>query len=130
VNTTSKPFLLTVAFAMIFAAVGCGKKQTPARTVELTNSPASNAAAATVTANPLPTVQNPIAIPPAAADDNSQVLAALTQALRKYAIERKGMPRNFSEIVSAGYVKNLPAPPPGKKFEIDAKTARVVLVNQ
>jgi hypothetical protein len=129
VNTTSKPFFLTVAFTVIFAAVGCGSKQTPSRTVELTDSPASNAAAAADITKP-GSVQNPIDIPPAAADDNSQVLAALTQALRKYAVEHKGMPRSFSEIVSAGYVKNPPSPPPGKKFEIDAKTARVILVNQ
>ena len=57
-------------------------------------------------------------------------LGELTQALRKYSFEHQRLPKTFSEVVAAGYVKNMPQAPPGKKFEIDAKTVQVVLVNQ
>ena len=57
-------------------------------------------------------------------------LGELTQALRKYSFEHQRLPKTFSEVVSAGYVKNMPQAPPGKRFEIDAKTVQVVLVKQ
>ena len=58
------------------------------------------------------------------------VLDELTQAVRKYNVEQKRVPKQFSEVVAAGYVKTMPAPPPGKKFEIDPKTKQVVLMKQ
>ena len=57
-------------------------------------------------------------------------LGELTQALRKYSFEHRRVPKTFSEVVAAGYVKNMPQAPPGKKFEIDPKTVQVVLVKQ
>lgn len=126
-NSFHNSLLPAVAVALVLAAVGCGKKTNPAQTVESADATVSTTAAAN--AKPAPVV-NPIVVPQAAAGDTSQILGALTQALRKYAVEHKGMPRNFSELVSAGYVRNLPSPPSGKKFEIDANSARVVLVNQ
>ncbi len=57
-------------------------------------------------------------------------LGELTQALRKYSFEHQRVPKTFSEVVSAGYVKNMPQAPPGKRFEIDAKAVQVVLVKQ
>ena len=66
----------------------------------------------------------------ATATDAVDPTVELTQALRKYAIEHRAMPKTFAELVAAGYVKNPPAAPAGKKFEIDPKTGRIVLVNQ
>ena len=65
--------------------------------------------------------------------ESAEVTAALTeltQALRKYALEKHALPKTFAELVSAGYVKNPPTAPAGKKFEIDPKTARIVLVSE
>src|SRR2546426_1956523 len=36
-------------------------------------------------------------------------------------------PKTFGEVVAAGYVKQMPQAPAGKKFEIDPKTVQVVL---
>ena len=68
----------------------------------------------------------PAAAPIATATD----LAELTQALRKYSFEKQRVPKTFGEIVAAGYVKDLPPAPPGKKFAVDPKTVQVVLVKQ
>jgi hypothetical protein len=57
-------------------------------------------------------------------------LAQLTQALRKYSFEHQRVPKSIGEIVAAGYLKDMPQAPAGKKFAIDAKTVQVVLVNQ
>jgi len=57
-------------------------------------------------------------------------LGELTQALRKYSFEHRRLPKTFNEVVAAGYVKDMPQAPPGKKFEIDPKTVQVVLVKQ
>ena len=65
--------------------------------------------------------------------DSPELTAALkdlTQALRQYALEHRGLPKTFSELSAAGYVKSPPTAPAGQKFEIDFKTSRVVLVNQ
>ena len=40
------------------------------------------------------------------------------------------MPKTFADLVAAGNIKNMPALPPGKQFEIDPKTTQVILVNQ
>ena len=58
------------------------------------------------------------------------VLSELTQALRKYSFEHQRLPKTFSEVVAAGYVKDMPQAPSGKRFEIDPKTVQVVLVKQ
>jgi len=62
--------------------------------------------------------------------ESAAALGELTQALRKYSFEHHRLPKAFSEVVAAGYVKNMPQPPPGRKFEIDPKTIQVVLVKQ
>ena len=85
---------------------GCGKKtQSP--------SPAGSA----------------VSTAPAAADMEA-VLGELTQALRKYSVEHRQSPKNLDEVVGAGYVKQMPEAPPGKKFEVDPKTMKVVLVKR
>ena len=107
--------------------MGCGNKAVPVQTAA---SPDTNAtASAPAVAEPAP-VLNPIVVPQPTTADDSRILGALTQALRQFAVEHKRMPQDFSEIVRAGYVKDLPPPPPGKEFAIDAKTTRVVLVNR
>ena len=107
-------------------ALGCSKK-----------SPVTDAAperpAATAPANPAEgagAAAQSAVVPVTSASDATADLDALTQALRRYSIEHRAMPTTFAEVIAAGYVKNLPAAPPGKKFEIDPKTSRVVLIKQ
>jgi hypothetical protein len=91
-------------------------------------------------AEPAPRNQATTAIPtavPAASQPTEStqasmevVLEQLTQALRKYSFEHKRLPGSFGEVAAAGYVKPMPQAPPGKKFAIDARNVRVVLVRQ
>jgi len=57
-------------------------------------------------------------------------LGQLTQALRKYSFEHQRLPKTLSEMVAAGYLKEMPQAPAGKKFTINEKTVQVVLANQ
>jgi competence protein ComGC len=50
----------------------------------------------------------------------------LTQALRKFSVERQQVPTSLNELVATGYLQKLPPPPPGKMFRIDTKNVRVV----
>ena len=115
-----------VVAGVALLAVGCSKK-TPvvvtAPEMPASVTPSMPAESAGVTAHSGVTSATVAADP--AAD-----LDALTQALRRYSIERRTMPKSFAEVIAAGYVRNLPVAPPGKKFEIDPKTSRVVLVRQ
>jgi len=92
----------------------------PAGSSESENPAAPSAASAATAAAPTG----------ASAAELSATLGELTQALRKYSFEQRRLPKSFSEVVAAGYIKSLPQAPPGRKFDIDAKTDQVVLVKQ
>lgn len=121
---------LLLAFSIPLLVLGCGKKS------ETAGSPSPNAVATAenpvATAKdqevpPAPTVSQPLTT---GAGDYSAALAELTQAVRKYSIENRRRPNSLSEVVVAGYVRNMPQAPPGKRFEIQPKGTQVVLVNQ
>ena len=140
---------LALAFLIILFMAGCGQKTQQSPSVA---PPASSAAEAQAT-----TGENPNS-PPTASSTGDQVdrasasapngvanvastknaspaelapvLSELTQALRKYSFEHRRLPKTFGEVIAAGYVKNMPQAPPGKKFEIDPKTVQVVLMKQ
>src|SRR5262249_3393974 len=63
-----------------------------------------------------------------AAFDASQ-LNALTQAVRKFAAERRQVPSSLDELVGQGYISPVPSPPPGKKF-VTNKNLEVGLARQ
>jgi hypothetical protein len=81
-----------------------------------------------------PAVRPPDAQPPTAVavpmNDPVAALSALTQAVRKFAFEKRQVPANLEELATAGYVQRLPQPPAGKKFVIDKKRMVVELTNQ
>jgi hypothetical protein len=134
------------------AVAGCGKKAEPsaAKPAESSSAeaaaPAAEQQTATAQTTPPDTVDlrgaslvatAPLSpgtqiVPVPLTDPNNitSTLAELTQALRKYSFDQRRLPKSFSEVIAAGYVKPTPAPPPGKKFEVDAKTKQVVLVNR
>jgi hypothetical protein len=59
--------------------------------------------------------------------DLTAVLSELTQAVRKFSAEQRRVPGSLDELVPAGYLKQLPAPPAGKTFVIDQKELRVAV---
>ena len=103
----SKTVLLTLMCCIPLVVPGCGQKPEPAGTPAASNGPVVSGET-----------------------DVSGALRDLTQAVRKYSVERRQKPKTFSEVVAAGYVQNLPEAPPGKRFEIDQKTMQVVLVKK
>jgi hypothetical protein len=69
---------------------------------------------------------------PAVATDATQIaaqLAELTQAVRKYGVEKRRVPKSLDELVAGGYLNQVPQAPPGKRFEIDQKL-QVQLVDE
>jgi hypothetical protein len=81
-------------------------------------------AAATPPAEYVPRPATPVVI---ATSDPGAAAAELTQALRKYSMENRRVPKTVEELISAGYIKALPTPPQGKKFVIDTKRVEVKL---
>jgi hypothetical protein len=59
--------------------------------------------------------------------DLTAVLSELTQAVRKFSAEKRRVPASLDELVSAGYLAQLPASPVGKKFVIDQKELKVAV---
>ena len=105
--------------------VGCGKQPAsspyPAEPkTDPAGHPADAPAAATQTE------------PSARAPDDAQmaaILDELTQAVRKYSVERQIVPKNLEELVAKGYLTHVPQAPAGKKFVI-SKELQVQLLKK
>jgi Fic family protein len=57
-------------------------------------------------------------------------LQVLDELLQAWVMSQSTVPKDLEELVRAKMLAKLPTPPPGKKFAVDQKTARAVLVNQ
>ena len=109
---------------LLALGVGCGKQA------------ASSAPPAEPMANPTaPTAESASAVPrvesSAAADEaqTAAVLNELTQAVRKYSVEQRRVPKTLEEVLAKGYLSRVPPAPAGKRFAID-KNLQVDLVNR
>lgn len=52
----------------------------------------------------------------------------MSVALQAWFTSRGSAPKDIQELVKSGFIKKLPAPPPGQAYAIDAQNLRVVLV--
>jgi hypothetical protein len=57
------------------------------------------------------------------------LLGELTQAVRKYGVEQRRVPKDLEELSAQGYLRQIPSPPCGKKFVI-TKNLQVELVDR
>jgi hypothetical protein len=57
-------------------------------------------------------------------------VAELTKQVRRYAFEKRQLPKAVEDLVTAGYIKAVPPAPAGKKYAISPDRAEVILVNQ
>ena len=140
---------LCFALTALLLFCGCGKGgSSPGQTgaapgneqgTPLVDSSGSPAAAApdnpekrAQTAQPAAAAQQqpvqPIVVPERS--DPTETLAQLTQALRKFSMEQRRVPKSFSEVVAAGYVQGMPPAPPGKQFAIDPKHLEVIVTSR
>lgn len=98
---------LLVALVVTSIGAGCGRKS-PENAMPVP-APADTTAAASSSSVPV-----------------DQLLAELTQTVRKYAMEKQTVPRSLDELVAAGYLRGLPRAPDGKRFGI-SKELKVYL---
>jgi hypothetical protein len=54
--------------------------------------------------------------------------AQLKQAIQNFQITEERLPASLDELVSKGYLRQIPAAPYGMKIQYDAKTGRVAVV--
>ena len=106
-QTILMPRLLFSVCAVLFVGIGCSKNSSPATT----NSAGANAGSPSATSEA----------------SLANVLAELTQAVRKFSVEQRRVPASLNDLVAAGYIKNLPQPPVGKTFGIDSKNLQVLV---
>ena len=60
---------------------------------------------------------------------NNQHFNQLSEALLKFNRDKKRGPKNWEELISTGYLKQMPTPPPGKAYVFD-RSLNVLMVNQ
>jgi hypothetical protein len=68
-------------------------------------------------------------VPPSAPGEEPS-LAELNRALNAYTIGMLKEPASLEDLVKGGYIKKLPAPPPGKKFVLNARKSAVLVVDR
>lgn len=65
------------------------------------------------------------------ASGNAQLqLQVLDDLVQAWVMSKNSIPKDLEELVKEKMLSKVPAAPPGKRFAIDQKKARVVLVNQ
>jgi hypothetical protein len=136
---------LMLAVILAGTVVGCGdaedKKTAPATTPVAPAAPASvgEPAPAAVTAPPPPSGQ--VTAPPSGAAagtapaavaevPSKDALEAVTHAVQSFFIQKERAPKNLEELISAGFLRKLPTPPPGKKYVYDPERANIILADQ
>jgi hypothetical protein len=61
--------------------------------------------------------------------DADAMLSELTQAVRRYGMEQRRAPATLEDLVAAGYLRNIPEAPAGKRFAV-SKELRVYLADK
>jgi hypothetical protein len=107
-------FQLTLFTVLTVLLAGCGKE--PAK-----KEPASNPLTAPVDYLGAATRAQQHA-------DKTIDLATLRQAIQMFQLEEGRLPKELSELVTAGYLPRLPAPPPGQQISYDAASGSVRVV--
>src|SRR5262245_61331940 len=104
--------------------IGCGKRPT-------SSPPPPEPAAARDVAptNPSTGENAPAAMTPVDEAEIAAVLNGLTQAVRKYSVEQRRVPKTLEEVAANGYLSRVPQAPAGKKFAIN-KDLQVYLANR
>ena len=110
--------------ASAFLIAGCGKK-----TGSSSPTPATQSAEPDSVVQPQAAKATPVSVQPVQGD-TGQMLDQLTQVLRKFSVENRRVPATLDEVVAAGYLKEIPPPPAGKKFAIEPRKVQVILVSQ
>lgn len=83
--------------------------------------PSSPAAQAPATASPVP-------VEPAATFDER--FSLLTQGLLTFKRDKQRAPRDWQELITTGYLKQMPDAPPGKRYIFNPGSLDVHMVNQ
>jgi hypothetical protein len=119
-------------FLICFAAaglcwMGCGKSK-------------SSTPVATPSTDPTPAVAEPAPPPPPspdsqpsdapAPDAEEPTVAQLNMAVNAYIMGELKEPKTLEDLIKAGYMKRLPAAPPGKKFVLNGNRTQVLLINK
>lgn len=121
-----------VALLALSGALTACRKRTAAPSQENPSAPAAVEPTPTKSggtgAPAKPTV--PIAEDPVAMFLNSSEFADLTKAYQVFYYQKKRHATDVQELVQAGYLRTIPAPPPGRKFGYDQKNLKVTLVGQ
>jgi hypothetical protein len=110
--------LLFVVVSLVALGTGC-RKPSPASNPSASAQPAADNTAPA--AEPQQATSQPS---PAAATDEAQIAAVLnelTQAVRKFGVEQRRVPKSLQEVAARGYLSSVPPAPAGKKFVIDKK---------
>lgn len=110
---------------LVAALVGCGKPSTSS------SSPTAPATVASESVSPQATAASQEVATAAAPPDAAQiatVLNELTQAVRRYGVEQRRVPKTLDELVAAGYLSRVPQAPAGRRFAI-SKNLQVYLAN-
>lgn len=115
---------------------GCGEGNSSSPATPPSSPPAADSAPkpsetpAPSTATPAVTPPTPSATATPAPVQNQDVVQVVSAALDKYKTEKGKNAESLDELVKAGYLKEIPAAPAGKKLMYDPQKPELKLVDQ
>ena len=126
------------ALFVLLAMTGCKKQEAAPKAEPAPKAPGVSIDAAPSSepapANPVPPAPSADAPAADAADQpktsDAENVEKVQYAYYSYCREHTSPPRDFSVLVAEHYLPALPVAPPGKKFVLDNKNLKVLLVNQ
>ena len=71
---------------------------------------------------------NPVAEPPA--NVSAEHFSILSRGLLTFKRDKQRAPRDWQELISTGYLKQMPAAPPGKRYTFNPTSLDVQMVNK
>ena len=100
-----------LATCCLLALAGCRPKQesTPAVSADVPSGVSPNAASGS---GAVPTATT-------APDSTAAMLSQLTQAVRRFALEKQQVPKSLDDLVAAGYLNSVPPAPGGKGWAVN-----------
>ena len=111
-----KPICWLLCCGLLFTA--CRKKRQTGPGDPTTPTPAVASQPDAAVAAPAPSAPAP-GTPPAAVSINYQHFNQLSEALLKFRRDKNRGPANWQELITTGYLKQMPDAPPGKQYVFD-----------
>lgn len=118
-----------LCFGLLFLTACRRKRGVAPAAPETSGPPALEQPAPAKSAGP-PAAVTPGSVPSPATQVSADHFSLLTRGLLTFKRDKQRAPRDWQELITTGYLKQMPTPPPGKRYTFNPKSLDVLMVNE